>query len=470
MNLNELTLIEARKGLLRGDFSALELTTACFDRIKKVEPKVKAFLTICEKEALLSAKKADQEIKAGQKKPLLGLPMAVKDIYLTKGTRTTAGSSLLKDYIPPYESTVTSRLRESGAIIIGKTNLDAWAHGSSGENSDFEPTKNPWDTRMVPGGSSSGSGAAVAAGECLASLGTDTGGSIRCPASFCNLVGIKPTYGRVSRYGVMAMASSFDCPGLLARTVEDVALVLEIIAGQDKYDATMPAQKVPAYSENLKKKLGEIRVGLPEQYLGKGLDPEVKKIFSQAVAKFVSLGLKVVPVSLPNTEYAVACYYILVPSEVSSNLARFDGVRFGHQRESFGDEAKRRIMLGTHALSSGYYDAYYKKAQKVRTLIRADFNKVFTKVDALLAPVMPYPPFLLGEKVVDPLKMYLADVYTCPINLAGLPSLSLPCGFTGSQLPIGMQIIGPQFAEGALFQIGQAYQQVTTWHTKKALL
>jgi aspartyl-tRNA(Asn)/glutamyl-tRNA(Gln) amidotransferase subunit A len=470
MKLNELTIKEAKKGLEGGKFSSVELTKACLNRIKQADSKIKAFITVCEKEALETAQKADEFFGKDVKKPLLGIPIAVKDLFLTKGIRTTAGSKVLENYFPQYDSTVVRRLKEAGAIIVGKTNLDAWGHGSSGENSDFFPTKNPWNFEHVPGGSSSGSGAALAASMCLAATGTDTGSSIRLPASFCNLVGLKSTYGRVSRHGVIAMASSFDCPGCLTQTIEDQARVLGVIAGQDEYDAAMPPEPVPNYLKFLGQKINGLKIGLPKEYFGKGISHEVRGAVKKAIEKLVSQGARAVDVSLPHTEYAMACYYILVPSEISSNLARFDGLRYGQTREKFGAEAKRRIMLGTYALSAGYYDAYYRKAQKVRALIKKDFEQAFKKVDLLVGPNSPTPAFKLGEKVDDPLAMYLSDILVCPVNIAGIPGLNVPCGFSSTGLPIGMQIIGPQFSEGLILKAAHQYEQATPWHQRKPKL
>lgn len=471
MKLNELTITQAVNGLKNKEFSAEELTKACLSRIEKVDKKVKAFITVCKNKALNKAKQIDKLINSNSQafkgKPLLGIPIALKDLYSTKGIRTTAGSKVLENYIPVYDAIVVKKLKESGAVIIGKTNLDAWGHGSSGENSDFFPARNPWNLKKTPGGSSSGSGVAVATDECLAATGTDTGGSIRCPASFCNVVGLKPTYGRVSRYGIIAMASSLDSIGHFSKTVPDSALILSVTAGKDKKDATTPEKKVPNYLQQIKKPSRKIKIGLPHEYFIKGINEEVKNFIREAAKLFEKKDFSVVEVSLPHTKYAVATYYIIQPSEVSSNLARFDGIRFGEKRGAFGDEAKRRIMLGTYSLSSGYYEAYYKKAMQVRTLITEDFTKAFKKVDLLLTPVSPTPPFNLGEKIEDPLTMYLADIFTAPVNLAGVPALALPCGFTKDNLPVGMQLIGPQFSEELLFKVGHFYQQITGYHKQR---
>lgn len=482
-NLNQLTIVEALEGLKKKQFSAEELTKACLARIKEVDEKIKAFITVCTKEALEQAKRTDKLIKTDpqifNKKPLLGIPIALKDIYCTKNIKTTAGSKVLENYLPQYDATVVNRLKKAGVVIIGKTNLDAWAHGASGENSDFFPTKNPWDLTRVPGGSSSGSAAAVSADSCLMACGTDTGGSIRYPAGFCNLVGLKPTYGRVSRYGIIAMASSLDSIGHLTKIVEDSALILSVTAGKDPHDATTPNEKVPDYikslrslksSKSLKESLKGLRVGIPKEYFTSGIDKEIKSAINGVVKTLEKSGCQVKEVSLPSTKYALAVYYIIQPAEVSSNLARYDGIRYGFKRSHFGDEAKRRIMLGTYTLSAGYYDAYYLKAMKVRSLIADDFNKVFKDVDLLITPVSPTPPFKLGEKVNDPLTMYLCDIFMSSASLAGVPVLAVPCGFTKTNLPIGMQIIAPQFKEDLLFKVGHHYQEITDWHLRKPKL
>ncbi len=472
MNLNELTITEAQEGLKAKKFSSVELTRACLDRIQAVEPKINAFVTVCEKDALDQARKADALASQGltwEAKPLLGIPVALKDLYSTKGIKTTAGSNVLKDYVPSYDATVVGKLKDAGAVIIGKTNLDAWAHGGSGEHSDFGSTKNPWNTDYVPGGSSSGSASAITADMCIAATGTDTGGSIRQPASFCNVVGLKPTYGRVSRNGIIAMASSLDSIGHFTKTVQDSALFLCVTAGNDPLDGTTPKQPVPDYTKKIKKGVKGMKIGIPKEYFTDGLDKNVEILSQNAINELKKLGAEIVEISLPNTKYANACYYIIQPSEVSSNLARYDGIRYGAIRENFGEEAKRRIMLGTYTLSAGYYDAYYKKATQVRTLIKQDFEKALENVDAIITPVSPTPPWKLGEKVNDPLKMYLSDIFTITANLAGIPGLSVPIGFANG-LPVGMQILGPQFSEETLFQIGHAYEQTTEWHKQKPKL
>lgn len=479
MELYQLTIKEAQEGLWAKKFSSLELVKSCLGRIKKLDSKINAFITVCEKEALEGAKKADEIISHQSPvishQSLLGIPIAVKDIFCTKGIKTTAGSKVLEDYIPVYDSTVVKRLKDVGAIILGKTNMDAWAHGSSGENSDFGVTRNPWDFEYVPGGSSSGSAASLAADMALLATGTDTGGSIRLPASFCSLVGLKPTYGRVSRYGIVAMASSLDSIGHFTKDITDSAIILNITAGQDSYDATTPRVPVPDYTKNLKRGIKDLRIGIPKEYFIKGMNSEVEKKVKETIKKLEKLGARLVNISLPHTEYALAVYYIIQPSEVSSNLARYDGIRFGFSRDRFADEARRRIMLGTYALSAGYYEAYYLKAMQVRSLIKKDFDEAFKKVDVLMAPVSPTLPFKLGEKVNDPLQMYLSDIFTVTANLAGIPGLSIPIGFipsasSGQALPVGIQILGPQFSEELLFQMGYAYEQATNWYKKRPQL
>lgn len=451
MDLCNLTVKQAVKGLKAKEFSAAELKTACLARIRRLNPELKAILTVVEREKTGGKRK---------KGALEGVPFTVKDLFVTQDVRTTAGSRVLKDYIPEYEATTVKRLKEAGAVLIGKTNCDAWGHGSSGENSDFGVTKNPWNPLYSPGGSSSGSAAAVASGMGLFSLGTDTGGSIRLPASFCGLTGLKPTYGRVSRYGVIALASSLDCPGPLGKTVEDVETVFEIMAGKDEYDATT------LQNEELRMGKEKVVIGVPQEYFGKGIDREVRSAVETAIGVLGECG-NVREVRLPRTEYALAAYYLIQTAEASSNLARYDGIRYGRDRASFGDEAKRRIMLGTYALSAGYFEAYYKKAMRARTLIKEDFEKVFKEVDLLMAPVSPTPAFKLGEKIDDPLRMYMSDVLTVPANLAGIPALALPCGFSRLGLPMGMQIMGPQGSESLLFEAGKRYQKTTEWHLKK---
>lgn len=458
MELYQLTIKEALIGLAKKEFSQKDLRESCLKRIRKLNQKLNAFLTVAETKNFSETGGI-----------LAGIPIALKDIYLTKEMRTTAGSFVLENYIPQYNSSVVERLLKSGANILGKTNLDAWAHGSSGENSDFNPSKNPYDPSFVPGGSSSGSAVAVAAEMSLASFGTDTGGSIRLPASFCNVVGLKPTYGRVSRYGIIAMASSHDSIGHFTKTVFDNALILKITAGHDPHDGTSSREPVADYTKRINQGIKNLKIGIPKEYFQKGMDPRIEALVKKALQVMESLGAKFEEISLPHTEYALATYYILQPSELSSNLARYDGIRFGEDRACFGAEAKRRIMLGTYTLSAGYYDAYYLKAMKVRTLIKRDFTEAFKKVDAIVAPVSPTRPFKFKEKTNDPLAMYLSDIYTVTMNLAGVPSLAVPCGFVGS-LPVGLQVIGPFFSEELLFRIGHTYEQANNWYKMRPKL
>jgi len=464
----DLTISKLHESFIHKEFSVAEFTKDLLGKIRKMNPHYHMYLTITDDEALEKAQMVDSKIALGGKVPMLtGIPFSAKDIFVIKDVRTTASSRVLENYEGQYTATAVKKLLDAGAILVGKTNNDAWGHGSSTENSDFGPTKNPWNASYVSGGSSGGSAASLAAGLASFSLAEDTGGSIRQPANYCSVVGLKVTYGRVSRYGAIAFASSLDTVGPMTHTVEDCALVLSEIAGKDTHDATSLPSKVPDYLKNLKKPIKGTKIGLPKEYFGSGLDAETKAAIMQAAKKYESLGCEIIELSLPATDDAINTYYIISPSETSSNLARYDGIRYGNDRSFFGSEAKRRMMIGTYALSSGYYDAYYKKAMQVRTLVRKDFEKAFATVDVMLAPVTPTPPFQFGEKVDDPVAMYLGDVYTVPINLAGVPSLALPCGFTKSNLPIGMQLIGPQLSEERLLQIGYAYEQVTEWHKKK---
>ncbi len=457
MKLNQLTIKQAQEGLKEKKFSSVELTQDCLDQIEKLNGDLNVFLTVS-KHALQHAEVADKMRTDGIKLPLLGIPIAHKDIYMTKGLRTTAASKVLENYIPQYDATAVKKLNGAGAVVLGKVNHDAWAHGGSGENSDFGPTKNPWNTEFVPGGSSSGSASAVAANMTIAASGTDTGGSIRQPASFTNTVGLKPTYGLVSRYGIISMASSLDTIGHFTKTVEDSAIYLNVTAGNDPLDATTTKNDVPNYLEGIGEGVKGLKIGMPKEYFAMGMDESIKKNIESVAKKYTELGAEIVDVSLPHTEYGLACYYIIQPSEVSSNLARYDGIRYGNGRDKFGDEAIRRIILGTFTLSAGYYDAYYKKAMQVRTLIKQDFENAFKKVDAIISPVSPTPPWKLGEKVNDPLKMYLSDVYTVIANIAGIPGLAVPSGFIGD-LPTGFQILGPQFSEKLLFRIGHSFEK-----------
>ena len=462
INIADLTIEKAQVLLKSKALSVSDLVGACMENIAKHNPTLNAVITV-NGNALTDAKNADsliaQDPNIFQEKPLLGIPLLHKDIYSTKNLRTTAASKVLENYIPPYDATVVKKLSEAGAITLGKTNLDAWAHGSSGENSDFGVTKNPYDLERTPGGSSSGSAAALVAGMSLVTTGTDTGGSIRLPAAFCNIVGLKPTYGRVSRHGIIAMGSSFDSIGHFTRTVTDNAKILSVTAGLDRHDGTTVPHTPPQYHENLSATLlkGK-KIGIVKEFDQTGSDKEVSNVTKKAIQTIQSLGAEIVEVSLPHAEYAIATYYILIPAEVSSNLGRMTGTRFGKGFEAFGDEAKRRIIIGTYTLSAGYYDAYYNKALKVRTLIKNDFDKAFEKVDALVCPVSPTVPFKLGEKVRDPLAMYLCDVYIAPMSLAGVPSLSVPAGSVNG-LPVGIQFVTKHFDEENLYKIAYAYEQ-----------
>ena len=473
----QLTLHAARDGLARRDFSAVELTRSCLARIEQVESRVKAFITVTGDLALAQAEQADRILAAGAGQPLTGIPMQLKDLICTKDIRTTCASRMLENYIPVYDATVAERLKEQGAVLLGKGNMDEFAMGSSCENSAFFPTRNPWDLARAPGGSSGGAAAAVAAGEAVFALGSDTGGSIRQPASLCGVVGLKPTYGRVSRYGLIAFASSLDQIGPVGKDVADCALTLNAIAGYDPRDSTSLPAAAGDFTTGLTGRLDNLRLGIPDEYFVTGMEPGVRAAVLQAVAELEKLGASVEPVSLPTTQYALACYYIIAPSECSANLARYDGVKFGYsyqeaadmwqamevtRQRGFGPEVKRRIMLGTYALSAGYYDAYYLKAQQARTLIRQDFARVFERVDALVTPTSPVAAFPLGEKTADPVQMYLIDVCTLPINIAGLPAMSVPCGFANG-LPVGMQLIGPHLSEARLLGIAYAYEQATDW-------
>jgi aspartyl-tRNA(Asn)/glutamyl-tRNA(Gln) amidotransferase subunit A len=482
INHKQLTIHEAHKLLKSKQLTSVELTQSYLDRVALVDPKVKAFMTVTSDLAIEQARQADERLAKGDGSPLCGIPILIKDVICTKGVRTTCASKILENFVPIYDATVVEKLKTSGAVIIGKANMDEFAMGSSTENSAFFVTRNPWDLDRVPGGSSGGSAAAVAAGMVTYALGSDTGGSIRQPAGFCSVVGLKPTYGRVSRYGLVAFASSLDQIGPLTRDVTDCALALNGIAGYDKRDSTSVPEPVPDYTKSLVPDLKGLKLGIPKEYFVEGMQAEVVVAMKSAVSKLEELGAKIDwDVSLPSTPYALAVYYIIAPSEASANLARYDGVKYGFsyngetmwdsmektRQYGFGAEVKRRIMLGTYALSAGYYDAYYVKAQKVRTLIRREFDAAFQKYDALVTPTSPTVPFKIGEKTDDPLQMYLSDVCTLPINIAGVPAISLPAGF-GDGLPIGMQIIGKPFREETLFRVAYAYEQATEWHNRKA--
>ena len=476
MELYELGIAEAKEGLAKGDFSSVELTQAIIDRVRAKDGEIGAYLTFDEEGALAAAREADKDLVGGNGlKGLLGIPIAIKDLINVKGQPCTCASKILEGYVSPYDATVIAKLKAAGAVCAGRVNMDEFAMGSSTENSGFHPTRNPYDTTRVPGGSSGGSAAAVGGNLCIAALGTDTGGSIRQPASFCNCVGLKPSYGRVSRYGVTAFASSLDQVGPMTKSVADAALLLQALAGHDEMDGTTPPEPVPDYSAALADaSLKGVKIGLPKEYFIDGLDPEVKAITEKAIAACTDAGAELVEVSLPHTEYAMAVYYIVAPAEASANLARFDGVRYGHRSarsedvftlytrsraEGFGAEVKRRIIMGTYVLSSGYYDAYYGRASKVRTLIRRDFEAAFGKVDALLTPVAPTPAFKIGE-VQDPLTMYLNDLFTIPASLAGNCAMSVPAGFTSGGLPVGVQFICDAFREDKLLQVGRAFEKV----------
>jgi aspartyl-tRNA(Asn)/glutamyl-tRNA(Gln) amidotransferase subunit A len=480
-DLRHLTLEQASVLLEKKDVSSVDLTRAALDRIRTTEGDIHSFISVTEEVAVAQARAADERRARGETGPLLGIPVGIKDVILTKGIRTTAGSKILGNFVAPYDATVTRKLLGAGAVCIGKTNCDEFAMGSSTENSGFMITRNPWDGARVPGGSSGGSAAAVAAHQCLGALGTDTGGSIRQPAACCGIVGMKPSYGRVSRYGVVAYASSLDQVGPMATTVAGCAHLLAVIAGHDPHDSTSVNRPVPEYGF-LDASVKGLRVGIPKEYFVEGMQAEVEQAVREAVRTLEGLGAQVSPVSLPHTEYAIPTYYLIATAEASSNLARYDGIKYGlrlagkeslltmYQRTraaGFGTEVKRRIMLGTYALSAGYYDAYYLKAQKVRTLIRRDFEQVFATQDVIVTPTAPTTAFRIGEKTSDPLQMYLSDIFTISVNLAGLPGLSLPCGFDRSGMPIGLQIVGRPFEEEKVLQAAYAYERATEWHEKR---
>jgi aspartyl-tRNA(Asn)/glutamyl-tRNA(Gln) amidotransferase subunit A len=480
--LSQLTIHEAHRLLKTKQLSSVELTKASLERIHQVEPKVHALVTITDELALKQAQKADEIIASGDISPLTGIPVVIKDVICTKGIRTTCSSKILENFVPPYDATVMEKLNGCGVVLVGKANMDEFAMGSSTEHSAFFPTHNPWDLSRVPGGSSGGSATAVAAGETIFALGSDTGGSIRQPAGFCSVTGLKPTYGRVSRYGLVAFASSLDQIGPLTQDVMDCAMVLNAIADYDSRDSTSVPSPVPDYTQCLTTDLNGLRIGIPKEYFVEGMQTEVEIAIRAAISKLEELGARVEwEVSLPHTPYALAAYYIIAPSEASANLARYDGVKYGFsyldtdsmwealektRQYGFGDEVKRRIMLGTYALSAGYYDAWYVKAQQVRTLIRQEFDQAFDKYDALVTPTSPTVPFKIGEKVDDPLQMYLSDICTLPINIAGIPAISIPAGFANG-LPIGLQIIGKPFNEETILKIAHAYQQATEWHNRR---
>lgn len=477
------TILQAKQDLQQKKYSAVELTEAVYRRIDEVEPRVQAYVHLTREQALQQAREADKKIGRGGEAPLLGIPLALKDLLCMQGTRTTCSSRILDRFVSPYDATVVKRLKEAGAVIVGKTNMDEFAMGSSTETAWHHPTMNPWDLKRVPGGSSGGSAAAVAAHECLGALGSDTGGSIRQPANFCGVTGLKPTYGRVSRFGLVAFASSLDQIGPMTKTVADSALLLNVIGGKDPRDSTSADVTRPDFMKALERKVSGLKMGIPQEYFTSGIDPEVERAVREAIAALESMGMKPVEVSLPHLEYAVATYYIIACAEASTNLSRYDGVKYGYRsgkadnlmdmymntrEEGFGEEVKRRIMLGTFVLSSGYYDAYYLKGQKVRTLIKEDFENAFGQCDVMVAPNSPVTAFRLNERMDDPLKMYLSDIYTISANLAGIPGLAIPCGNSAADgMPVGLQLMGRHFDEESLFAVGHRFQQATGHHLKQ---
>jgi aspartyl-tRNA(Asn)/glutamyl-tRNA(Gln) amidotransferase subunit A len=476
--MQEKSIVELAAGLRGGEFSSVELTRFYLDRIRDLDGGLNSYITVCEEQALAAAEAADRQLQAGEGGPMTGIPMAQKDIFCTQGIKTSCGSRMLDSFIAPYDSTVVTRFKGAGAVMLGKTNMDEFAMGSSNETSWYGPVRNPWDTALVPGGSSGGSAAAVAARLCVAATGTDTGGSIRQPAAMCGITGLKPTYGRVSRFGMIAFASSLDQGGPMARSAEDVAALLQVMAGFDPKDSTSVDQPVPDYGASLSDDISGLKIGLPQEYFGEGLDPAVAKTIEEAIEQYKKLGAEVVEISLPNTHLAVPTYYVVAPAECSSNLARFDGVRYGHRcddpkdledlykrsrGEGFGAEVKRRILIGTYALSAGYYDAYYLKAQQIRHLISDDFKTAFGKVDVIMGPTAPTTAFGIGEKTNDPVTMYLSDIYTIATNLAGLPGMSIPVAPVDGK-PVGLQIIGNYFDEARLLNVAHRFQAETDWH------
>jgi len=482
--LHTLSLSQLSHGLSQKEFSSVELTRHYLERIKRYDSSLNCYITLCEEEALAQAAAADKILATGSGGPLTGIPMAHKDLFCTKGIKTSCGSKILDNFISPYNATVVQRTLDAGMVLLGKTNLDEFAMGSSNENSYYGPVKNPWDLTRVPGGSSGGSAAAVAARLTPCATGTDTGGSVRQPAALCGITGLKPSYGRISRYGMVAYASSLDQAGPMTVSALDAALLLQVLAGHDSKDSTSLSRPVPSYSEKLTKNLSDLTIGIPEEYFTQDLDPAVGKVLQEAMSALERLGARMKSVRLPNTALGIPAYYVIAPAEASSNLSRYDGVRYGYRcnapknlldlykrtrGEGFGEEVKRRILVGTYALSSGYYDAYYIKAQKIRRLIREDFMNAFKEVDILLGPTSPTTAFKLGEKVEDPISMYLSDIYTINVNLAGLPALSIPAGSIEG-LPVGMQLIGRDFDEMTLLSVGYQYQQITSWHQQQPTL
>ena len=483
--MHQPTITQARHQLQDKKYSAVELLDAVYKRIDAVDGRVQAYVHLTRDIARQQAEAADQKIAAGENAPLLGVPIALKDLICMKDTRTTCASHILENFVSPYDATVVKQLKEAGAVVIGKTNMDEFAMGSSNENSYFHVTKNPWDLERVPGGSSGGSGAAVAANQCMGALGSDTGGSIRQPAAFCGVTGLKPTYGRVSRFGLVAFASSLDQIGPMTKTAEDAAILMNVIGGHDPMDSTSADMPLPDFTAALAKNVKGLKVGIPKEYFAEGLDTDVEKGVREAVKTLESMGMKTVEVSLPHTEYAVATYYILACAEASANLSRYDGVKYGYRsehadnlmemytntrEEGFGEEVKRRILLGTFVLSSGYYDAYYLKGQKARTLIKQDFEEAYKKCDLMVGPIAPVPAFKLGEKLDDPLQMYLSDIFTISANLAGIPAMSIPCGQSLNNLPIGLQLMGKHFDEETLLNVAHQYQTTTDHHLKHPTL
>ncbi len=477
------TIHRLSDGLRKREFSSVELTKGYLERIERLDPLLRAYVTVIADDALSRAREADERLKRGADvTPLTGVPVSVKDIFCTKGVKTTCASRILSGFVPPFDSTVVRKLKHAGAVLLGKNNMDEFAMGSSTENSAFFKTLNPWDTGRVPGGSSGGSAAAVAASLSAASVGTDTGGSIRQPAALCGVVGLKPTYGRVSRYGIIAFASSLDQAGPLTKDVEDAAIVLRAVAGRDPRDSTAFNAPVPDYAATLKAGVKGLRIGIPREYFIEGIDPEVRASVDEALSVLKGLGAELVNVTLPHTDYAISVYYLVATAEASSNLARYDGVKYGLRAEGaadlldmynktrdkgFGSEVKRRIMLGTYSLSAGYYDAYYKKASQARALIKKDFDEAFKSCDCIATPTSPTPAFRLGERVEDPLTMYLSDIFTISCNLAGLPGISLPCGFTKAGLPVGLQILGAPLGEPTVLRAAYSYEQATEWHKRR---
>ena len=483
MDIVELNCWELAEKLQKGELTSRALTEAYLERIERIDRRLRAYITVCADEALKQAEEADRRLKKAERvTALTGIPVALKDIFSTRGIRTTCGSRILENYIPPFDATVVERLKSAGAVILGKLNMDEFAMGSSTENSAFFPTLNPWDTGRVPGGSSGGSAVAVSAGECALSIGTDTGGSIRQPSALCGVVGLKPTYGLVSRYGMIAFASSLDQAGPIGRCVRDCAIALGLIAGRDPKDSTSLHAPVHDYESHLDRNIKGVKIGIPREYFIEGLHPEVEGAVKEAIRTLEGLGAECVDVSLPHTEYAISVYYLVATSEASSNLARYDGVKYGLRLDEgrglldmykltrdkgFGPEVKRRIMLGTYSLSAGYYEAYYRKASQVRTLIKRDFEDAFKVCDVILTPTSPTPAFRLGERLSDPLTMYLSDIFTISCNLAGIPGISVPCGFTRDGLPVGLQFLGRFLGEVSILKVAYAYEQATEWHKRR---